>query len=147
MQFPENAKTSFKTIFFISSSKGMMINIRRTIHCGIHGKSANTGLSRGRHLSPVTKTRKRRVPRQRRRVIRCVLSGRKRKLTSVNVNTRRVRFHFLSTNLSLLVIRRKAEQEYRLKQRLEEEHKLRLNLEKRIEELEAKQTSTGIVEP
>jgi hypothetical protein len=47
----------------------------------------------------------------------------------------------------LLVIRRKAEQEYRLKQRLEEEHKLRLNLEKRIEELEAKQTSTGIVEP
>ena len=42
--------------------------------------------------------------------------------------------------------RRKAEHEYRLTQRLEEEHKLRVSLEKRIEELEAKQASTGVVE-
>jgi len=40
--------------------------------------------------------------------------------------------------------RRKAEHEYRLTQRLEEEHKLRVNLEKRIEELEAKQASTEL---
>jgi hypothetical protein len=97
-QFPRNAKTSSKIIFFLSSIKGMMINIRRTIHCGIHGKSVNTGLSHGRHLSQMTKRRKQRGPRQRRRVIGRVSSERKEKPPTVNVNTRRVRLLLLSTN-------------------------------------------------
>jgi hypothetical protein len=62
-------------------------------------------LPHGRHLSPVRKTRKRRGPRQRRGVIEHASNGSRRKPISVNVSTRRARFHLRSTSSSLLVIR------------------------------------------